>query len=127
MAGEATADRPNVLLITVDQWPGPLLGAAGHPVIQTPTLDALAAMYAGAALWVIGYDTIYALQDREDDALVGIKSSALRLGGKVKPGVGAFYAAAVALLRASSTSSGLWVVPSSIFATRSSVGRTMGR
>ncbi len=36
--------RPNVLLITVDQWPGPLLGVAGHPVIQTPTIDALAAM-----------------------------------------------------------------------------------
>ncbi|MHA7874255.1 sulfatase-like hydrolase/transferase [Roseivivax sp.] len=35
--------RPNVLLVTVDQWPGPLLGAEGHPVIETPTLDALAA------------------------------------------------------------------------------------
>ena len=35
------ADRPNILLITVDQWPGHLLGAAGHPVIQTPTLDEL--------------------------------------------------------------------------------------
>lgn len=34
--------RPNVLLITVDQWPGPLLGIAGHPVIRTPTLDELA-------------------------------------------------------------------------------------
>lgn len=37
-------DRRNVLLVTVDQWPGRLLGAAGHPVIQTPTIDALAAM-----------------------------------------------------------------------------------
>jgi arylsulfatase len=36
------ATRPNVLLITVDQWPGHLLGIAGHPVIQTPTLDELA-------------------------------------------------------------------------------------
>lgn len=35
--------RPNILLITVDQWPGYLLGAAGHPVIETPTLDTLAA------------------------------------------------------------------------------------
>ena len=34
-------ERPNILLITVDQWPGHLLGAAGHPVIQTPTLDEL--------------------------------------------------------------------------------------
>ena len=35
-------DRPNVLLVTVDQWPGALLGCSGHPVIQTPTLDQLA-------------------------------------------------------------------------------------
>lgn len=59
--------------------------------------DALAAMYAGAALWVIGFDTIYALQDREDDAMVGIRSSALRMGGKVKAGVTLFYAAAITL------------------------------
>jgi arylsulfatase len=39
-----TTPRPNVLLVLVDQWPGPLLGAAGHSVIQTPTLDQLAAM-----------------------------------------------------------------------------------
>jgi 4-hydroxybenzoate polyprenyltransferase len=44
---------------------------------------------------VIGYDTIYALQDREDDALIGVRSSALRMGAHVKPGVGAFYLAAV--------------------------------
>ena len=31
--------KPNVLMVLVDQWPGPLLGAAEHPVIQTPTLD----------------------------------------------------------------------------------------
>jgi arylsulfatase len=41
-AAEAPPDRPHVLLITVDQWPGRLLGCAGHPVVQTPTLDALA-------------------------------------------------------------------------------------
>ena len=41
----ATEDRlrPNVLFISVDQWPGPLMGVAGHPVIETPTLDQLAA------------------------------------------------------------------------------------
>ncbi|WP_343526432.1 4-hydroxybenzoate octaprenyltransferase [Sphingomonas sp.] len=52
-------------------------------------------LYAGSIAWVIGYDTIYALQDREDDALIGVRSSALRMGDHVKPGVGAFYAAAV--------------------------------
>jgi 4-hydroxybenzoate polyprenyltransferase len=57
----------------------------------------LAALYGGCIAWVIGYDTIYALQDREDDALVGIRSSALRLGGHVRGGVAAFYAIALAL------------------------------
>lgn len=52
---------------------------------------AMAWLYAGTISWVIGYDTIYAMQDREDDALVGIRSSALRLGKHVRTGVGLFY------------------------------------
>jgi 4-hydroxybenzoate polyprenyltransferase len=48
-------------------------------------------LYAGTIFWVVGYDTIYAMQDREDDALVGIKSSALRLDGSFRLGVAAFY------------------------------------
>ena len=48
-------------------------------------------------MWVIGYDTIYAVQDLEDDALVGIRSSALRLGNRVRGGVAVFYAAAIGL------------------------------
>ncbi|MGH6616923.1 4-hydroxybenzoate octaprenyltransferase [Sphingomonas sp.] len=54
-------------------------------------------LYAGSIAWVIGYDTIYALQDREDDALIGVRSSALRMGTKVRPGVAGFYAVALAL------------------------------
>lgn len=54
-------------------------------------------LYAGSIAWVIGYDTIYALQDREDDALIGVRSSALRLGSRVKGGVAAFYALALGL------------------------------
>jgi 4-hydroxybenzoate polyprenyltransferase len=54
-------------------------------------------LYAGAFFWVIGYDTIYALQDREDDALVGIKSSALAMGRHVRGGVGFCFAMAVLL------------------------------
>ncbi|MDV3457994.1 4-hydroxybenzoate octaprenyltransferase [Sphingomonas sp. HF-S4] len=53
-------------------------------------------LYAGCILWVIGYDTIYALQDVEDDALVGVRSSARRLGGQVRAGVAGFYAVALA-------------------------------
>jgi 4-hydroxybenzoate polyprenyltransferase len=52
-------------------------------------------LYAGAIAWVIGYDTIYALQDREDDALIGVRSSALRMGAHVKGGTAGFYAVAV--------------------------------
>ena len=85
-------------------WPQAWLGMVftwgllvGWTQLRADNLDALAAMYAGAALWVIGYDTIYAMQDREDDALVGIRSSALRMGTKVRGGVAFCYAAAVAL------------------------------
>jgi 4-hydroxybenzoate polyprenyltransferase len=62
-------------------------------------------LYAGTIFWVIGYDTIYALQDREDDALVGIRSSALALGRHVRSGVVACYALALALWSAA-----LWQV-----------------
>ncbi len=54
-------------------------------------------LYAGCIAWVIGYDTIYALQDIEDDALVGIGSSARTLGRHVRGGVALFYIAAVVL------------------------------
>jgi 4-hydroxybenzoate polyprenyltransferase len=52
-------------------------------------------LYLGSILWVIGYDTIYALQDREDDALIGVRSSALRMGRRVRGGVAGFYAGAL--------------------------------
>ena len=57
----------------------------------------MALLYAGSIAWVIGYDTIYALQDREDDALIGVQSSALRMGTRVRGGVFAFYLIAIAL------------------------------
>ena len=85
-------------------WPQAWLGLVftwgllvGWTELRADNWDALLAMYAGSALWVIGYDTIYAMQDREDDALVGIRSSALRLGGRVQGGVAVFYGGAVAL------------------------------
>ncbi|WP_313802858.1 4-hydroxybenzoate octaprenyltransferase [Sphingobium sp.] len=53
--------------------------------------------YAGCIFWVVGYDTIYALQDREDDALIGIGSSALSMGRHVRAGVTLCYALALAL------------------------------
>ena len=51
-------------------------------------------LYAGAVFWTIGYDTIYAHQDKEDDALIGVKSSALKLAGRTRFWLRFFYAAA---------------------------------
>jgi 4-hydroxybenzoate polyprenyltransferase len=55
-------------------------------------------LYAGSIAWVIGYDTIYAHQDREDDALIGIKSTALLFGPRTKPMLAIFYGLAAALI-----------------------------
>ncbi len=88
----------------VTWWPQAWLGMVfnwgllvGWSELRLDNLGALAAIYAGCICWVIGYDTIYALQDREDDALVGIRSSALAMGGKVIGGIAAFYATAIGL------------------------------
>ena len=85
-------------------WPQAWLGMVftwgalvGWVELRPDRLDVLAVLYAGAVCWVIGYDTIYALQDREDDAMVGIRSTALRFGSHVRLAVGGFYALAIAL------------------------------
>ncbi|MEL6687599.1 MAG: 4-hydroxybenzoate octaprenyltransferase [Pseudomonadota bacterium] len=69
--------------------------------IKTGGLDlTIGLIYAGLAAWTVGYDTIYALQDIEDDAMVGIKSTARRFGGQVKRGVGICYGLSVLLITA---------------------------
>ncbi len=60
------------------------------------TLPALA-LYASGVFWTLGYDTIYAIQDLEDDALAGVKSSARRLGDKAPRAVAFFYLMTIAL------------------------------
>ena len=55
-------------------------------------------LYAGSIAWVIGYDTIYAHQDRDDDSLIGIKSTALLFGERTPAMLTKFYAAAVVLI-----------------------------
>jgi 4-hydroxybenzoate polyprenyltransferase len=82
-------------------WPQAWLGLVfswgalvGWPAV-TGTLDLPAVLlWFGSIAWVVGYDTLYAIQDIEDDALVGVKSSARRLGDKAPIGVGIFYALA---------------------------------
>ncbi len=53
-------------------------------------------LWTGTVFWVIGYDTLYAIQDKEDDALVGVRSSARRLGAHAPLGVAVCYALALA-------------------------------
>ena len=55
-------------------------------------------LYAACVAWTIGYDTIYAHQDKEDDAIVGVKSTARLFGNKTKPALVALYATVIALL-----------------------------
>jgi 4-hydroxybenzoate polyprenyltransferase len=63
-------------------------------------------LYAGSISWVIGYDTIYAHQDREDDLLIGIKSTALLFGENTRPMLAGFYAGAVVLIGAAGLMAG---------------------
>ena len=84
-------------------WPQAWLGLTfnwgalvGFVAVADPA-PAMALLYAGGVAWTLGYDTIYALQDIEDDAMAGIKSSARALGSRARAGVAGFYAAAVGL------------------------------
>jgi 4-hydroxybenzoate polyprenyltransferase len=84
---------PQLVLGLTFKW-GALMGWAA----VTGSLGwAPVALYAGSVLWTIGYDTIYAHQDKEDDALIGLKSTALRFGDATKPWLVGFYAGAVVL------------------------------
>ena len=64
-------------------------------------------LYVGGIAWTLGYDTIYAHQDKEDDVLVGVKSSALALGPRTRPWLFVFYGVAVAFWGAAGWSAGL--------------------
>ena len=64
-------------------------------------------LYLGGIAWTLGYDTIYAHQDKEDDVRIGIKSSALALGERTRPWLFAFYATAAALWTGAGVSAGL--------------------
>jgi len=84
---------PQAWLGIVFSW-GALVGwpAVKGSLTWTPFL-----LWFGSIAWVVGYDTLYAIQDIEDDALVGVKSSARRLGKSAPLGIGIFYAIALLL------------------------------
>jgi 4-hydroxybenzoate polyprenyltransferase len=64
-------------------------------------------LYLGGVFWTLGYDTLYAVQDIEDDAMIGVKSSARRLGANVRLGVGVFYLLAVVFAALAGLAAGL--------------------
>jgi 4-hydroxybenzoate polyprenyltransferase len=97
---------PQIVLGLAFSW-GALMGwAAAFGGLALPPL----LLYAGSISWVIGYDTIYAHQDREDDALIGIKSTALLFGERTKPMLAVFYTVAVILLAAAGFTAGGGIV-----------------
>jgi len=94
---------PQAWLGLTFNW-GALLGyAAATGEVRLPAL----LLYASGIFWTLGYDTIYAIQDLEDDALAGVKSSARRLGPRAPTAVAGFYAAAVIFALAAGLSAGL--------------------
>ena len=93
-------------------WPQAWLGIVfswgalvGWPAVTGSLEWATFFLWFGSIAWVIGYDTLYAIQDIEDDALVGVKSSARRLGDKAPLGVAIFYILAILLWAAA-----IWAV-----------------
>ena len=97
---------PQAWLGLTFNWGVPLGFAAQTGHLATGPL----VFYAGCFFWTLGYDTIYALQDKEDDILIGVKSSAIKLGSRSKPFIHAAYAIAFALMVAGGIASGLRVV-----------------
>ena len=98
----------------VTYWPQFVLGLAfnwgallGWAALKGGLGLAPALLYVAGIFWTLGYDTIYAHQDKEDDALIGVKSTALKFGAQSKPWLYSFYGAAIALIAWSGTALGL--------------------
>ncbi len=93
------------LMKRITYWPQIVLGLAfswgalmGWPATFSRLDWPAFVLYLGSICWVIGYDTIYAHQDREDDLLIGVKSTALLFRENTQPMLAGFYAGAVALI-----------------------------
>ncbi len=84
---------PQAMLGVTFGWGAPMGYAAAAGRLDAPAL----VLYAAAFTWILGYDTIYAHQDREDDALVGVRSTARLFGGATRPFLAACYGATLAL------------------------------
>lgn len=98
----------------VTYWPQLFLGLTfnwgalvGWSAVAGSLAPAAVLAYAAGIFWTLGYDTIYAHQDKADDILVGVKSTALKFGAATRPWLVAFYGATVALLAGAGFSAGL--------------------
>ena len=97
---------PQVFLGLNFNW-GALLGwAAATGTLAWPSV----LLYLGGVFWTIGYDTIYAHQDKEDDLRIGVKSSAIALGSRTRPWLFAFYAVALSTWAAAGFAAGLGIL-----------------
>lgn len=96
-------DWPQAVLGLVFSWAAPTGYAAATGMLDGPAL----ALWAAGFFWILGYDTIYAHQDREDDATVGIRSTALKFRETTRPFLAACYGATLALLVLSGWLAGL--------------------
>ncbi len=94
---------PQAALGVTFGWGAPMGFAAAAGRIDTAAL----ALYAAAFAWILGYDTIYAHQDREDDALIGVRSTARLFAGRTRPFLATCYAAMLVLLAAAGWLAGL--------------------
>ncbi|MBC7635324.1 MAG: 4-hydroxybenzoate octaprenyltransferase [Acetobacteraceae bacterium] len=94
---------PQLMLGFTFGWGAPMGYAAATGRID----DAALVLFAAAIVWILGYDTIYAHQDREDDALVGVRSTARLFATSTKPFLTACYTGTIVLLAAAGTMAGL--------------------
>ena len=104
------------LMKRITWWPQFFLGLAfnwgalmGYAAVKGDLDEAPLLLYLAGIFWTLGYDTIYAHQDKEDDALIGVKSSALRLGAKTVPALYFFYGATIAVLAMVGSVAGLGI------------------
>lgn len=97
---------PQAWLGLTFNW-GAIMGYAAVAGMLSPPAILL---YAAGFFWTLGYDTIYAHQDKEDDALIGVKSAARRLGARSRPAIAIFYAATIALFAGAGAVAGFSLV-----------------
>jgi 4-hydroxybenzoate polyprenyltransferase len=108
---------PYPFMKRITWWPQAWLGLTfnwgvlfGYAAVTGMLAPAAYLFYAGCFFWTLGYDVIYAHQDKEDDILIGVKSAAIKLGSRSKLWLYIFYSAAFALMLAGGLAAGLRLV-----------------